>query len=95
MKIAVAIASENALPSAFVVFRGLENSIRKASQMGYDGIELALLDKSQIDVNKIIELIDKYNLRIINLSEIKDTQYENLEKINVPILTKLFYFLGH
>ena len=51
MKIAVAIASENALPSAFVVFRGLENSIRKASQMGYDGIELALLDKSQIDVN--------------------------------------------
>ena len=64
MKIAVAIASENALPSAFVVFRGLEKSIRKASQMGYDGIELALLDKSQVDVNKIIELIDKYNLKI-------------------------------
>lgn len=64
MKIAVAIASENALPSAFVVFRGLENSIRKVSQLGYDGIELALLDKNQIDVNKIKELIEKYNLEI-------------------------------
>jgi len=64
MKIAVAIAPENASPSAFVVFRGLEKSIRKASRLGYDGIELALLEKSQIDVNKIKELIDKYNLEI-------------------------------
>lgn len=64
MKIAVAIASENALPSAFVVLRGLENSIRKASQMAYDGIELALLDKCQVDVNKINKLIERYNLEI-------------------------------
>lgn len=64
MKIAVAVASENALPSAFVVFRGLENGIRKASQMGYDGIELALLDKKQIDVSKIKELIERYNMEM-------------------------------
>lgn len=64
MKIAIVIASENALPSAFVVFRGLEQSIKKASQMGYDGIELALLNKNQIDVNKIKDLIEKYNMEI-------------------------------
>ena len=64
MKIAVAIAPENALPSAFVVFRGLEESIRKASEMGYDGVELALLNKSQANVGRIKELIKKYNIEI-------------------------------
>ncbi|WP_372999747.1 TIM barrel protein [Lutispora sp.] len=64
MKIAVAIASENALPSAFVVFRGIEESIKKAAELGYDGVELALLDKDQVDVNKIKELINKYNMEI-------------------------------
>jgi len=64
MKIAVAIAAENALPSAFVVFRGLESSICKAAEMGYDGVELALLDKSQVDIDKIKGLIKKYNMEI-------------------------------
>lgn len=64
MKIAVAIASENALPSAFVVFRGIEESIKKAAKLGYDGVELALLDKDQVDINNIKELIKKYNMEI-------------------------------
>ena len=42
-RIGLAIAPETALPSAFVVFRDrLETSIKKAAQLGYDGIELAL-----------------------------------------------------
>ena len=64
MKIAVAAATENALPSAFVVFRGLEDSFRKAAEMGYDGIELALMEKSQVDINVIKELVNKYNMEI-------------------------------
>jgi len=45
MKLGLAIASEKALPSAFVVFRDkLSNSIRKVAQLGYDGVDLALLD---------------------------------------------------
>lgn len=64
MKIAVAVASENALPSAFVVLRGLEESIPKAAKYGYDGIELALRDKDQVDVNKIKKLITNYGLEI-------------------------------
>ena len=64
MKLAVVIASENALPSAFVVFRGIKESIRKAAEMGYDGVELALLDKNQIDISIVKGLIKEYGLQI-------------------------------
>jgi sugar phosphate isomerase/epimerase len=68
MKVAVAIASENALPTAFVVFRGLEQSIRKAAELGYDGVELAILDKNQVDINVVKSLIKKYNMEIPAIS---------------------------
>ena len=64
MKIAVAIATEDALPTAFVVFRGIEESIRKAAEMGYDGIELALMDKDQVDVARVKHLIQQYRVEI-------------------------------
>ncbi|MGE4282979.1 MAG: TIM barrel protein [Clostridia bacterium] len=64
MKIAVAIAPENALASAFVVFRGIEESIKKAAVLGYDGIELALMNKEQTDINRVKSLIKEYNLEI-------------------------------
>ncbi len=64
MKIAVAIATENALPTAFVVFRGIEESIRKAAQLGYDGVELALMDKDQVSVEQVERLIKEHGLEI-------------------------------
>jgi sugar phosphate isomerase/epimerase len=64
MKIAVAVASENALPTAFVVFRGIEESIRKAAEMGYDGIELALLDKNQVDIKQVKKLVSQYKMQV-------------------------------
>ena len=64
MKIAVAVASEDALPSAFVVFRGIEESIRKAAELGYDGVELALRDKHQVELGKVKRLIKEYHLEI-------------------------------
>ena len=64
MKLAVAIASENAANSAFVVFRGLESSIRKAAELGYDGIELALRDKDQVDIAGVKKMIKDYGLEI-------------------------------
>jgi sugar phosphate isomerase/epimerase len=64
MKIAVAIATENALPNAFVVFRGIEASIRKAAEMGYDGVELALMDKGQVDPARVQRLIREHGLEI-------------------------------
>ncbi len=68
MKIAVAIASENALPSAFVVFRGIEESIRKAAELGYDGVELALLNKDQVDARKLARLLQQYRLGVPAIS---------------------------
>jgi sugar phosphate isomerase/epimerase len=64
MKIAVAVATEDALPTAFVVFRGIEESIRKAAELGYDGIELALMDKDQVSVERVERLIREYGLAI-------------------------------
>ena len=64
MKLAVAIAPENALASAFVVFRGLEMNIPKAAEMGYDGIELALRDKDQVDIGKVKKLVNRFGMEI-------------------------------
>jgi 5-keto-L-gluconate epimerase len=64
MKIGVAIADKNALPSAFVVFRGIEESIKKAAILGYDGVELALIEKRQTDVKLIKNLVSKYHMEI-------------------------------
>jgi 5-keto-L-gluconate epimerase len=65
IKISLAIAPENALPSAFVVFRdNIEVSMRKASKLGYDGVELALLHRDQIDVKKIKKLAQDLHLEI-------------------------------
>ena len=68
MKLAVAIASSNALPSAFVVFRGIEDSIKKAAQLGYDGIELALKNINEINVNKLQLLLKQFNLQVSCIS---------------------------
>jgi hypothetical protein len=65
MKLGLAIASEKALPSALVVFRNkLSNSIRKVVQLGYDGIELPLLDSSQISLPEIKGLLKQYHLEL-------------------------------
>ncbi len=64
MKIAVAIATEDALPTAFVVFRGIEESIRTAARLGYDGVELALMDKDQVSMERVERLIREYGLAI-------------------------------
>jgi sugar phosphate isomerase/epimerase len=65
MKLGLAIASERALPSAFVVFRDkLSKSIRKVAQLGYDGVELALLDSSQVSLPEIKALLKEYRLEL-------------------------------
>jgi sugar phosphate isomerase/epimerase len=65
MKLGLAIASEKALPSAFVVFRDkLSKSIRKVAQLGYDGVELALLDSTQVSLPEIKALLKEYRLEL-------------------------------
>ncbi len=65
MKIGLAIAPENASPLAFVVFRDrLEVSMEKAARLGYDGVELALLDAAEVDPAQLKALLDRYGLEL-------------------------------
>ena len=57
MKLAIAVASEEAPPSAFVVWRGFRSSIEKAQRLGYDGVELALQEAGQIQVDEMERML--------------------------------------
>jgi sugar phosphate isomerase/epimerase len=57
IRLAIAIASGDAPPNAFVVWRGFESSIAKARGLGYDGVELALQDASQVEPSHIARLL--------------------------------------
>jgi len=64
MKLAVAIAGKNAPPSAFVVWRGFDESIPKAADYGYNGIELALKNAEEIDTQKLNRMLNKHDLEV-------------------------------
>ncbi|MDH3711762.1 MAG: sugar phosphate isomerase/epimerase [Cyclobacteriaceae bacterium] len=68
IKLSVAIAGENALPSAFVVFRGFEHSIQKASELGFDGIELALKSAGEIKGEQLSTWLSQYGLEVSCIS---------------------------
>lgn len=53
MKTAVTIAGSNARDSAFVVWRGFQESIEKAARYGYDGVELALKGAEEIHAGEL------------------------------------------
>ena len=67
MKLGVAIASDNALPSAFVVMRGLEKSIKLAHEFGYDGVELALKEPDEMPAKELLDLLKKNSLQILRV----------------------------
>ena len=68
MKLSIAIASQNALPSAFVVFRGFEESIHKAAVLGYDGVELALKNADEINRQQLQHLLNETGLQVSCIS---------------------------
>ena len=68
MKLSVAVAGEQALHSAFVVFRGFEQSIIQASTLGYDGVELALKSPEDCDVHAISSLLEEQGMEISCIS---------------------------
>ena len=68
MKLGVAIASDNALASAFVVMRGLEKSIKKAHEFGYDGVELALKDPHEITSQELGKILKENSMSVSAIS---------------------------
>lgn len=68
MKLAVTIADKNAAPSAFVVWRGFEESIYKAAEYGYLGVELALKSADDIKPDALAKWLDKSKLEVSCIS---------------------------
>ena len=64
MKTAVTVSVKNAFPKAMVVFRGLEESFPVISELGYDGVELALWRKDNIDVSLVKALLKRHGLQL-------------------------------
>jgi sugar phosphate isomerase/epimerase len=68
MKLSVAVAGKDAPPSAFVVWRGFEESISKAADFGYHGIELALKTAEDIDSDQLSSWLSKHNMEVSCIS---------------------------
>lgn len=68
MKLGIVVASENALPSAFSVFRGIENSAPVVHELGYDGMELALKDPKEISKEDLKALLKRNSLEVSAIS---------------------------
>jgi 5-keto-L-gluconate epimerase len=91
IKLSVAVAGENALPSAFVVFRGFEESVKKAAELGYNGVELALKNAAEINPSKLSTLLLEMNMEVSCISTgqvfsetglmFTDADHENRSKV--------------
>lgn len=68
MKLAVAIADSTAIPSAFVVWRGFDDSIRKAAEYGYHGVELALKTADEVDRSQLARWLGARGLEVSCIS---------------------------
>ena len=68
MKLSIAIADTKALDSAFVVFRGFQESIPKAARLGYDGVELALRRVEEVNLNVLDRILKEHQLEISCIS---------------------------
>jgi len=68
IKLSIAIADTHALPSAFVVFRGFEECIPKAARLGFNGVELALKRRSEIDERRLRQLLENHHLEVSCIS---------------------------
>lgn len=62
--ICIACTIDDSYPRALVVFKGIDQSLKAASELGYDGIELALYHKSNIDPKELKRKLKKWNLSI-------------------------------
>jgi 5-keto-L-gluconate epimerase len=63
IQIAVAVATADAMANAFVVWRGIEESVAKAADLGFDGVELALKTADQVDPDRFERLLESSGLQ--------------------------------
>jgi 5-keto-L-gluconate epimerase len=69
VRLSLAIAPEDAIPSSFVVFRDrLDVTIPKVARLGYDGVELALGRPQDVDAAEVARLLSDHRLGIPAIS---------------------------
>jgi sugar phosphate isomerase/epimerase len=68
MKLSVVITVADAPPSAFAVFRGIEESIARAAALGYEGVELALGSPEDINPARLSQWLDRCNMEVSAIS---------------------------
>jgi sugar phosphate isomerase/epimerase len=69
VRLSLAIAPEDAIPSSFVVFRDrLDVTIPKVARLGYDGVELALGRPEDVDAAEVAHLLADHRLGIPAIS---------------------------
>jgi sugar phosphate isomerase/epimerase len=78
VKTSIAIADISAAPEAFVVWRGFEESIKKAAALGYDGVELALKGADEIQPQWLSKYLKTYNLQVSAITTGRIFAEENL-----------------
>lgn len=67
LRTCITVGTEDAVPTALVVFRGLADSLPRIAQLGYDGIELGLSDAG-LRLPETMALLDQHQLRIAVIS---------------------------
>jgi 5-keto-L-gluconate epimerase len=67
-KYSVVVGPDDALPQAFVVFRGLASSIPIVADCGYKGIELAVRDVQDIPVSQLTHLLKDNDMEVSAIS---------------------------
>ena len=68
MKLSVVIAPSGAPENAFVVWRGFEDSISKAAETGYHGVELALSGAEDVDAPSLQKWLDRAGMSVSCIS---------------------------
>lgn len=64
MKLSFAISTQSTRFKASPFNENLEENLKKISELGYDGVELAVRDPNNLDMEKLKDLLDFYNLEV-------------------------------
>ena len=67
LKMSIKVADIDAKRSAYVVWRGFEESIEKARELGYQGIELGLRQYEDVDFIKLSGFLSKYGMQVSSI----------------------------
>jgi sugar phosphate isomerase/epimerase len=68
MKLSIAVSAADAPDSAFVVFRGITESVVKAAALGYNGVELAVRNADDINLPQLEQALGANNMEISAIS---------------------------